>query len=132
MDDIVDIHRKYLETYQENPIGKPKFFELRPLWIIPVQKQFQDVHKYIYNENIGLIYQALTNKARKDKIQLNFKVSTADDIWQLTDIYNEDCVWRRCSKCKASNFKLFPFQDVNSESEYWQRENVIVDKKPKH
>ena len=87
MDDIVDIHRKYLETYQENPIGKPKFFELRPLWIIPVQKQFQDVHKYIYNENIGLIYQALTNKARKDKIQLNFKVSTADDIWQLTVIF---------------------------------------------
>ena len=27
-----------------------------------------------------------------------------------------DCVWRRCSNCKASNIsKLFPFQDVNSE-----------------
>ena len=87
MDDIVDIHRKYLETYSENPIGKSKFFELRPLWVIPVQKQFQDVHKCIYNENIDLIYQALTNKAKKDKIQLNFKVSTADDIWQLTVIF---------------------------------------------
>ena len=85
MDDIVDTHRKYLETYPENPIGKS--IGWRPLWVIPVQKQFQDVHKCIYNETIDLIYQALTNKAKKDKIQLNFKVSTADDIWQLTVIF---------------------------------------------
>ena len=134
VDDIVDIHRKYLENHPENPIGKSKFFELRPLWIIPVQKQSQDICKCIYHENIDLICQALTNKASKDKIQLYFKeVSTADDIWQLTvcDIYNEDCVWRRCSKCKANISKLLPFQDVNSEIEYYQWKNDIVERKDK-
>ena len=134
MDDIVDIHHKYLESHPENPIGKSKFFELRLLWVIPMQKQSQDVCRCIYHENIDLICQALTNKARKDKIQLNFKeVSTADDIWQLTacDIYIKDCVWRY-SKCKASNIsKLFPFQDVNSEIKYNQQENVIVERKDK-
>ena len=89
----------------------------------PVHKQSQDVYKCIYHKNINLICLALTNKA-STKIQLHFKeVSTADDIWQLTvcDIYIEDCVWRRCSKCKASNIsKLFPFQDVNLEIEYYQ------------
>ena len=31
LDDIVDIHRKYLETHLENPIDKSKFFKLCPL-----------------------------------------------------------------------------------------------------
>ena len=99
MDDIADIHRSYLETHPKNPIGKSKVLwdtSTMALWVILVQKQSQNVGKCIYHENMDLICQAFTNKARKDKLHLNFKeVTTSDYIWQLTvcDIYNEDCVW---------------------------------------
>lgn len=52
------------------------------LWVILVQKQSQNVGKCIYHENMDFICQAFINKARKDKIHLNFKeVTTEDDIW---------------------------------------------------
>ena len=38
LEDIEEVHQKYLEQHPDNPIGKSKFFELRPLWVIPVSK----------------------------------------------------------------------------------------------
>lgn len=85
MDDIADIHRSYLETHPENTIGKSKVLwdtSTMALWVILVQKQSQNVGKCIYHENMDFICQAFINKARKDKIHLNFKeVTTEDDIW---------------------------------------------------
>ena len=45
LDDISDVHRMYLEEHPDNLIGKSKFFQLRPLWVIPVNKQPQEVCK---------------------------------------------------------------------------------------
>ena len=38
LDDISSLHKMFCEEYPDHPIGKTKFFELRPFWIIPVQK----------------------------------------------------------------------------------------------
>ena len=55
LDDISEVHKKYLEEYPENPNGKTKFFELRLLWVIPVNKQFQEVCKCVYHEKVGMV-----------------------------------------------------------------------------
>ena len=38
------------EQYPEHKVGRTKFFGLRPLWVIPVQKQSQEVCKGIYQK----------------------------------------------------------------------------------
>ena len=35
LDEICNVHRKYLDEHPDHPIGKSKFFQLRPLWVIP-------------------------------------------------------------------------------------------------
>ena len=102
LDDISNVHRNYLDEHQDHPIGKSKFFQLRPLWAIPVNKQFQEVCKCVYHENIDMICTSLVNKARSEKLKSDYKViANADSIWNVTvcNIYNKDCVWRQCENC---------------------------------
>ena len=96
LDDISNVHKMYLEEHPDNPIGKRKFFQLRPLWVIPVTKQSQEVCKCVYHENVDMLCTSLVNKARFEKLETDYKmVANADSIWKVTvcDIYNEDCVW---------------------------------------
>lgn len=51
LDDISNVHRMYLEEHTDNPIGKSNFFQLRPLWMILVNKQ--SVCKCVYHENVN-------------------------------------------------------------------------------
>ena len=39
LDDIDNLHNQYNSTYPDNTVGRSKFFDLRPSWVIPVQKQ---------------------------------------------------------------------------------------------
>ena len=55
LDDIEELQKDYNSKHPENQVGKSKFFDFRPIWVIPVQKQSQDVCKCIYHENIDLI-----------------------------------------------------------------------------
>ena len=92
LDDISSLHKMFCEEYPDHPIGKTKFFELRPFWIIPVQKQSQ-VCMCSYHENINMLLNSLTNHARSMKLKLDFKtISSADNIWDVTvcDKYNKD------------------------------------------
>ena len=96
LDDISNVHRKYLDEHPDHPIGKSKFFQLRPLWVIPVNKQFQEVCKCVYHEKINMICTSLVNKARFEKLETDYKIiANADLIWKSTacDIYSKDCVW---------------------------------------
>ena len=43
LEDIEELHKNYNNQHPNNQIGKSNFFELRPTWVIPVQKQSQDV-----------------------------------------------------------------------------------------
>ena len=43
LDDIDNLHNLYNSTYPDNTVGRSMFFELRSPWVIPVQKQSQDV-----------------------------------------------------------------------------------------
>ena len=45
LDDISNLFNKFKEKYPECKLGKSKFFELRPKWVIPVQQQSQEVCK---------------------------------------------------------------------------------------
>ena len=77
------------------------YFELRPLWVFPVQKQSQEACKWIYHKNIDMICETLVNKARFQGLQIKFKdVSNADHIWVKTvcSKYDETCVHRKCNK----------------------------------
>ena len=74
LDDISNVYRKYLEEHPDHPIGKSKFFQLRPLWVIPVNKQSQEVCKCIYHENIDMICTSLINKARLEKLKTDYKI----------------------------------------------------------
>ena len=79
LEDIEELHKNYNNQHPNNQIGKSKIFELRPTWVIPVQKQSQDVCKCVYHENIDLICTALVNFARSNKLKLNFgNISSAD------------------------------------------------------
>ena len=104
LDDIDVLFQEYKKKHPNNQIGSSKFFQLRPKWVIPVQNQSQEVCKCIYHENINLICDCLVNFARKKKVKINFKIaSTADNIWKVTvcDVYNQDCIWRKCDSCGA-------------------------------
>ena len=119
LEDIEKLHKNYNNQHPNNQIGKPKFFELRPTWVIPVQKQSQDVRKCVYHENIDLICTALVNFARSKKLELNFKnISSADSIWKLTvcDIYEKDSVWRNCENCSCEKIND-EFQPLESHME---------------
>ena len=75
--------------------------------------------------------------ARKTKLSLDFKsTNSADSIWSFTvcDIYNEDCVWRRCDVIGASKvmdlFDAFlPYDNVKIDVPQW--ETVMVERKKK-
>ena len=98
------------EYHPNNQVGQSKFFQLRPTWVIPVQKQSQEVCKCIYHENIDKLCNCLVNFARKKKFVFDFKTgSTADNIWTVTvcDKYNQECIWRRCNICGASKIHGF-------------------------
>ena len=43
LDNIDNLHQMFNEQYPEHKVGCTKFFELHPLWVIPVQKQSQEV-----------------------------------------------------------------------------------------
>ena len=77
-------------------IQRIKFFKLRPLWVIPSNKQSQEVCKCVYHENVDMVLEALQNKAREKKLKtVDYqKISNADSIWKETvcDVHNEDCV----------------------------------------
>ena len=95
LDNISNVHRKCLEEYPDHPIGKSKFFQLRPLWAIPVNKQSQEVCKCVYHENIDMICTSLVNKGRLEKLETDYKIiENADSIWKATvcDIYNKNYV----------------------------------------
>ena len=117
LDDISNVHRMYLEEHPDNPTEKSKFFQLRPLLGIPVNEQSQKVCKCVYHENVDMLCTSLVNKARFEKLETDYKmVANADSIWKVTvcDIYNEDCVWRKCEKCTPKSIeKLFPFKDTD-------------------
>ena len=82
IDDISNVHSMYLEEHPDNPIGKSKFFQLRPLWVIPVNKQSQEVGKCVYHENVDMLCTSLINKARFEKLETDYKmVANADSIW---------------------------------------------------
>ena len=88
-------------------------------------------------ENIDLICESLEKYARKTKLSLDFKsTNSADSIWSSTvcDIYNEDCIWRRCDVCGASKvmdlFDAFlPYDNVKIDVPQW--ETVMVESKKK-
>ena len=85
LDDIDNLHQMFNEQYPEHKVGRTNFFELCPLWVIPVQKQSQEVCKCTYHENIDMICEALVNKAQFKRLPIQFKdVSNADNIWAKT------------------------------------------------
>ena len=96
-------------------------FELRPLWIIQVCKQSQDVCKCIQHENIDLICEVLINKAHSQKHNVKYKdVSTAHNIWEQTvcSQYNGNCAYRKCDRCCTTVIpNLFPFQNLEQKVE---------------
>ena len=55
LDDIDVLFQDYKKNHPNNQIGRSKFFQLRPKWVIPVQNQSQEVCQCIYHENINLI-----------------------------------------------------------------------------
>ena len=76
----------------------------------------------------------LSNVSCSKIVQLDFKtVSTANNIWKVTvrNIFNEECVWHRCSKCSTNNIYQFfepleKFSDEEITISQW--EYVIVGK----
>ena len=52
LDDIHNLHQIFNEQYPEHKVGCTKFFELRPLWVIPVEKQSQEICKCTYHKKI--------------------------------------------------------------------------------
>ena len=58
LDDIDNLHLMFNEQYPEHKFGCAKFFELCPLWVIPLQKQSQEICKCIHHENIDMICEA--------------------------------------------------------------------------
>ena len=52
LDDIHNLHQIFNDQYPEHKLGPTKFFELRPLWVIPVQKQSQEICKCTYHKKI--------------------------------------------------------------------------------
>lgn len=138
LDDIEMLHQSYNASHPENQVGRSKFFQLRPSWVIPVQQQSQEVCQCIYHENIDLICESLEKFARKKKLPLDFKSTrSADVIWTSTvcDKYNEDCVWRRCDKCgtfKVMNLfdLLLPYNDEMIDIYQWK--SVLVKRKKKN
>ena len=135
LDDISNVHRKYLEEDPDHPIGKSKFFQLRPLRMIPVNKQPQKVYKCVYHENINMICTSLVNKARLEKLETDYKIiANADSISKATvcDIYNRDCVRQQCENCSPKSIeKLFPFKNTNVNIEYFQWETVMNERNGK-
>ena len=101
LDDIDNLHQMFNKQYPEHKVGRTNFFELLSLWVIQVQKQSQEVCKCIYHRNIDRICEALVNKARFQRLTIQFKdVSNADNIWIKTvcSKYVETCVHRNCNK----------------------------------
>ena len=74
LDDISNLHLKFNAEYPNHLIGKSKFFDLRPLWVIPIRDQSQEVCKCIYHENINLLCTLLRNFARSMKLDLDYKI----------------------------------------------------------
>ena len=62
--------------------------------MIPVNKQSQEFNKWVYHKNVGMVLEALQNKARAEKLKtVDYqKTSNADSIWKETVMYNEDCL----------------------------------------
>ena len=116
-------------------ISLTNIFDVFEIWVIPVQKQSQDVCKCVYHENIDSICASLTNKARNEPLEIDYKlIANADSIWKETvcDIYNEDCIWRKCEKCNPRSIEqLFPFTDTSTIIEYFQWETVMVERNGK-
>ena len=52
LDDIYNLHHMFNEQYPEHKVGHTKFFDLRPLWVIPVQKKSQKICTCIYHKQI--------------------------------------------------------------------------------
>ena len=52
LDDIYNLHQMFNEQYPEHKVCRTKFFDLRPLWVIPVQKKSQKICKCIYHKQI--------------------------------------------------------------------------------
>ena len=135
LDDIDNLHIKYNEAHPDHKVGRTKFFQLRPSWVIPIQEQKQEVCQCIYRENINLICESLIKFARQKKVMLDFKtINSADTIWSSTvcNIYSESCCWRRCEKCGTDDIdKLVePIKQYSKEElELYQWQTIVVEKK---
>ena len=135
LDDIDNLHIKYNEAHPDHKVGRTKFFQLRPSWVIPIQEQKQEVCQCIYHENINLICESLIKFARQKKVMLDFKtINSADTIWSSTvcNIYSESCCWRRCEKCGTDDIdKLVePIKQYSKEElELYQWQTIVVEKK---
>ena len=133
LDDISNLHLKFNAEYPNHLIGKSKFFDLRPLWVIPIRDQSQEVCKCIYHENINLLCTLLRNFARSMKLDLDYKIlANSDNIWEATvcDKYNCDCVWRKCDKCGChvvtNLFSLHQYEATTINVNQW--ESTIIEK----
>ena len=116
LEDIDNLHQMFNEQYPECKVSRTKFFELRPLWVIPVQKQSQEVCKCIHHENIDMICEALVNKARFQRLPIQFKDVYNDDnirVKTVSSKYDETCVHRKSNKCGTGIIpSLFPFEHL--------------------
>ena len=81
LDEMDNLHQMFNEQYLEHKVGCTKFFELCPLWFIPVPKQYQEICKCKYHKNIDVICEALFNRTQFQRLLIHFKdVSNADNI----------------------------------------------------
>ena len=135
LEDIDNLHQMFNEQYPKYKVSRTKFFELRPLWVIPVQKQSQEVCKCIYHANIDMICEALVNKARFRRLPIQFKdVYNDDNIWVKTvcSKYDETCVHRKCNKCGTGIIpSLFPFEHLGEIIQVSQWKSVTVERSTK-
>ena len=130
LDDIDNLHIRFKEKYPNNQVSRTIFFQLCPVWIIPMLKQSQEVCQCICHENINLLLESLCKYIRSNHVNCDLhEIQTSDVIWEKTVCgkYNLNCVRCECTNCSVDNIDiLFSFHNNNllDEIELFQWKGV--------
>ena len=90
----------YKKEFPTNGVGKTKFQEFRPLWVLPTTGKDQDICLCRYHENIELILRKI--RPFSDNVPLYANDVVKHTVCSMDD---EVCIDRDCKECGPEKFK---------------------------
>lgn len=111
-DTIKNLHRKYIESGYP-PISYVTFSRLKPFWVLQPKINMRNTCLCEKHENMNLLIESLK------KNHIIKENSTTDVIKSICcDIYNLDCLQRKCTTCKNRHL-IYQEIDNSAKVLYW-------------